>query len=338
MKIVLHIGSDKTGTTALQSYFAKNRKALLDNGLLYPKLDKTNHHECLARELLTSKQGTAWQNFHTILSNTQKNKKIIISSEMLCSLSDKYLKLLKIWLKEHQITIIAYIRDTEEYLESGVMQKLKTSKNSVEFKRLYRITTSIPFFINPIVYQAGLKNLFAFRWKRVFDEASIILRPYSKYDWIKENLIEDFFYHLNEKIVCKKNIEATKNITPTIEIVYLCSKLNSEKAPWIKHEFAEVMTQKLHYIKGEPISSPIKRKFAKTLNKIICYLFDIQTFEYQSSKFNYRKFSLQEIDIKADLALLDYISYNRKQHEIIKQRTQPSTNQPTLNTQKHETD
>lgn len=313
MNIVLHIGSDKTGTTAIQSYLALNRKTLLENNIVYPKLDKTNHHECLARELLTGKKGQAWEKFDCTLSEIDDDKNIIISSEMLCSLSTKKIKLLRSWLKDHQTTIIAYVRETEEYLESGVMQRLKTSKNSKEFKKLYRITTLIPFFINPLVYQAAFKNLFIFKWKHVFTEPNVILRPYSKRDWMKNDLIQDFFHSIDKTAVCTENVEIKKNITPTIEVVYLCSKLNSDKAPWIRHEFAEFMTQKLNYKKETFISSPTKRQFSNTLSKITCLLFNIHTFDFKKSKLAYKRISLKEIDTKADLALLDYISYDRKQ-------------------------
>ncbi|MEQ9009390.1 MAG: hypothetical protein RLP12_16020, partial [Ekhidna sp.] len=45
-EIVIHIGTHKTGTTAIQSFFHQNRKALGDTGFWYPGynlIDKKNH-------------------------------------------------------------------------------------------------------------------------------------------------------------------------------------------------------------------------------------------------------------------------------------------------------
>ena len=42
MKTVIHTGFHKTGTTALQAYFATNRDALLQNGFCYPNFSKLN--------------------------------------------------------------------------------------------------------------------------------------------------------------------------------------------------------------------------------------------------------------------------------------------------------
>ena len=36
MKLILHIGSEKTGTTAIQRFFKKNRERLIQNGIYYP--------------------------------------------------------------------------------------------------------------------------------------------------------------------------------------------------------------------------------------------------------------------------------------------------------------
>ena len=37
MRIILHIGVYKTGTTAVQSFLARNRSALAEQGVLYPE-------------------------------------------------------------------------------------------------------------------------------------------------------------------------------------------------------------------------------------------------------------------------------------------------------------
>jgi len=46
-KIILHIGTNKTGTSSLQSFLAKNPVFLDKNGLIYPKFGQIyyGHHE-----------------------------------------------------------------------------------------------------------------------------------------------------------------------------------------------------------------------------------------------------------------------------------------------------
>lgn len=37
-KVVLHIGTEKTGTTSIQHFMSQNRQALLAKGIVYPNL------------------------------------------------------------------------------------------------------------------------------------------------------------------------------------------------------------------------------------------------------------------------------------------------------------
>ena len=55
-KVILHIGYNKTGTTAIQNSFYYNRKSLVRDGLLYPYKcsgrRKSPAHHSLAESLL----------------------------------------------------------------------------------------------------------------------------------------------------------------------------------------------------------------------------------------------------------------------------------------------
>lgn len=44
MKLILHIGTEKTGTTSIQHALARSRNELCHNGILYPKLLNTENH------------------------------------------------------------------------------------------------------------------------------------------------------------------------------------------------------------------------------------------------------------------------------------------------------
>src|ERR1041385_6005831 len=48
MKLYLHIGTEKTGTTAIQTFFRENRDALIERGVLYPQAGGPQNHTGLA--------------------------------------------------------------------------------------------------------------------------------------------------------------------------------------------------------------------------------------------------------------------------------------------------
>jgi len=48
MRLILHIGSDKTGTTSIQKALSLSRNYLARNGVLYPQLENSDNHNLLA--------------------------------------------------------------------------------------------------------------------------------------------------------------------------------------------------------------------------------------------------------------------------------------------------
>ena len=48
MRLILHIGSDKTGTTSIQKALSLKRNYLAQQGVLYPQLENSNNHNLLA--------------------------------------------------------------------------------------------------------------------------------------------------------------------------------------------------------------------------------------------------------------------------------------------------
>ena len=48
MRLILHIGSDKTGTTSIQKALSLSRNYLAQKGVLYPQLENSDNHNLLA--------------------------------------------------------------------------------------------------------------------------------------------------------------------------------------------------------------------------------------------------------------------------------------------------
>lgn len=107
MRILLHIGSEKTGSTSLQASFTKFRRQLANAGILYPSLPPLASHSILAvpffRERLPreffQKMGrdkavadeialSYWQEVATQVSRTQGIDTLLISGEHFLYLDD----------------------------------------------------------------------------------------------------------------------------------------------------------------------------------------------------------------------------------------------------------
>lgn len=201
MKVVLHIGTHKTGTSALQAYCAKNRAALLAHGVYYPKLPNgSNSFNFLGARLAFGQYGEVRRFFIRALSDAHKAgaNTLLVSGESLYAMTSLFYCLHArpigdYWEHERRCVaalkdclpvdavceIYCYIRRQDHFLESLYNQCVKHpagfSGDIEEFSQCMRETL-----------QYG--RLFAL-WAQVFGGESIRVR---NYDATAGRLPEDF--------------------------------------------------------------------------------------------------------------------------------------------------
>ncbi|MEE9327976.1 MAG: hypothetical protein V3U71_11875 [Cocleimonas sp.] len=88
LKLIIHAGTPKTGTTSLQVYLDKKQRKLRGKGILYPhNLEKLQNstaptHQWFEKNLVTINLDSFLENFKNIISQVQKDTHtIILSSE-----------------------------------------------------------------------------------------------------------------------------------------------------------------------------------------------------------------------------------------------------------------
>lgn len=152
-KIILHIGSEKTGTTYLQNLLSANRDILLKSGIYYPEIgfSKTAHfslvaalHEVdhgipleFAPQDKTYTIESEWMPLINELNSQKKAHTVILSAEHFSSrLRQKGLEKLKEILSQlngYEISIIYYARSEDDFFESWYSTFIKAGgKESIE--------------------------------------------------------------------------------------------------------------------------------------------------------------------------------------------------------------
>lgn len=111
MNITLHIGSHKTGSTALQKFFYENTDHLISKKILYPRswLSSYGHHK-LAQILKAPDSGSIIDEFDS-LSENKDYKNILISSENLEDLNLGEVEKLSFLKKSHTVEIVFFYRE-----------------------------------------------------------------------------------------------------------------------------------------------------------------------------------------------------------------------------------
>lgn len=201
--IYFHIGSNKTGSSALQAFFSENSAILEEKGIYYPpqpkywnekfKISSGNAQhlfdDCDKYEL--DEKGK--NKIDNIISLTEKHNKILLSSEWLWPINDKTAFFNNFKRDNIEIIVIVYLRRQDEYFESAINQRIKVSK--------YR-TIAYPECLNPkdelnspleeLNYHKELEKI-----KLSIGASNIIVKPYEKEQFKNNNIFSDFLNILN---------------------------------------------------------------------------------------------------------------------------------------------
>lgn len=147
MRVILHIGMPKTGTTALQTRLARNSVALRRHGILYPRVESNISHQFLSlplrertglprelRDIYEGRPDLIQRDFQRDWDRVQRQIEryrphtLILSSERLLWVSDmERAEAFRDRLRQlsEDILVVAYVRQPSSRYLSGVQQTLK---------------------------------------------------------------------------------------------------------------------------------------------------------------------------------------------------------------------
>lgn len=203
-KLYLHIGTHKTGSTALQVFLTQNRQSLLKNGILYPEVgcpkfsqygqhqlawlffSNENYLPCFEGNTIDKHllEDLDILNKINLLSSDKKIHSIIISSEEFSILNLDEIQMLSKKLYNFDVEIIIYLRRQDNYLEAAYGTSVLFSgynKNFPSFMSNQRMNLN---------YYEVIKN-----WETSFGSC-VHVRSYEDMN-IKKDIISDFSKIIN---------------------------------------------------------------------------------------------------------------------------------------------
>jgi hypothetical protein len=204
-RLLLHIGSYKTGTSALQAFLSLNKAALAGRGLLYDLVDDGSFHhhaiacascvDALRQENLRSWYDPALPDAAELVRQMEIRRQqvgaetIILSSETFyttatienhlweCGLSaeqcdrveERQVQRLGELLAEYDVTVVCYLRRQDQWITSIYKQLVKQVSLSPSWDEL------IAYYDRAMQYDFQMA-----RWARVFGRDRIQVRVYEK--------------------------------------------------------------------------------------------------------------------------------------------------------------
>lgn len=169
-KAILHVGTMKTGTTAIQKTLANSSAALDQQGYAY--LGPPMRHSSVLGPALKDA--------------AVAGKDLIISDEGLWHFLDSKrsdTKKLATLLASYDVRVVTYLRRPDAFLNSWFLQGVKSGTGA---------RTMTKFLASPFV-QAGLSfQKKTARFQALFGASSIVLRPYEKSQLVSQDAVSDF--------------------------------------------------------------------------------------------------------------------------------------------------
>ena len=185
LRILLHIGLPKTGSTAIQDFFCSNRRSFLAAGLLYPESFLTGRSHCgLVQNAETESH---WRTLEEEIAATAPRRVFLSCEDLILQDPDwiaAFGRKVGGFLPDSEIFLLAYLRRQDLWLESWYNHAVKAPR--IQFQGDFeeflavrpeaRLITDYPELLRP--------------WRQAFPGARLELRTYDKEE-VRRDILGD---------------------------------------------------------------------------------------------------------------------------------------------------
>ena len=202
-ELILHIGTQKTGSSAIQVFLTQNQKSLLKAGLEYldPRANKFGLFNMNHSGLVLALTGF-WRNGPPQLSREeawlmlrekveQSRHRVIISSEGFSTPEVlRHMDFIKESLSGFDVKVVIYLRRQDIFAQSLYKEQIKDREHR-SFALAYE--------------EAGYKNFLDFKeivdqWGKAFGKHNIQVRPYERGQLKNGDIVADFMQTIGVKM------------------------------------------------------------------------------------------------------------------------------------------
>lgn len=216
MRVLLHIGQSKTGSSAIQAFLMLNRQKLREIGVLYPAAKikgmpvNMGAHNAVA-DALAGKSSfpylTADQYFQQFFEEAKSiNANLLILSaehffageprtwdvldeEEYFKRYEQKVQNLAAYVSGHEVSILVYLRPQVDWLSSAVSQNVRIDR-LISDKQLYHNDRQFFEVVKPLLRYSTLLDV----WARTLKPSSFMVIPYDRKTLVKNSSIADFLH------------------------------------------------------------------------------------------------------------------------------------------------
>jgi hypothetical protein len=194
MQLAFHIGTDKAGSTAIQTHLALNRDWFGRHGLYIPEsfLGRDNGHASLFGDCTAKKLAVLRNELEQAAATGYRMA--IVSWEGLNFYQNTQIRSLATALNAFDPVVFLYVREQAEIVQSGFLQEIKRLANSCPITTFQSRTLILRLRQQRNACYPATRNYFqlARRWEKGLGGAQLRLRLFDRDQLHKGDVVEDF--------------------------------------------------------------------------------------------------------------------------------------------------
>jgi len=210
LKIILHIGTEKTGSTSIQNFLFQKRQWLTEKGIipacrLASQFGRNNFQLVLAADKESSKglrqyRPTPFHDYRTNIKSVLRRsireaesrgvKNLVFSSEHLSSRLinvESLVKLKSLFEREHSFEIVCYLRRQDQMILGAQAESIKSGNTNLKIKNPLNTRDDQRYGIIFYNYEKMLDL-----WKQVFGLEQLKIAVFQKSELIGGDIVADF--------------------------------------------------------------------------------------------------------------------------------------------------
>ncbi len=196
-RLLIHIGTGKTGTSSIQNFLYENRKKLSEDfSLFYPEYGLTNlnhygemiHAHYPVVPWIKGRETKKLEKLFNSIKASGCGISVISCENLYHHLASEDIAFLAEVSKGFSVEIVCYVRRQDLYMESAWKQQVKIGVLHTPFPEFLKQHTQ-PQFLEKVHdnYYRMLQP-----WSANFGLEAIKVRAFDKSEWVNEDLIDDF--------------------------------------------------------------------------------------------------------------------------------------------------
>ena len=228
MRILLHIGTDKTGSTAIQRHIALNQEWLASHSVFVPLPDLHGGNAQVDALLNGFPPDKVSQLIKELAAAEQRGLQVaILSWEGMNFYSAAEIKHLGNILSGHELVVLVYLREQADIIQTGLLQQHKSLKARLTVAAVGN-PQSLPER-NRVqrFFRSATRDYFRLlrRWQQALPRARLLARIYDRELLVNRNVVDDFIEQLGLQVDDSfKRSSEDSNISLDVESALLINR------------------------------------------------------------------------------------------------------------------